>query len=150
MSSTRRIFLRETLKGWLGLVIAPTAYATARTFLGMIGPEKTTSQDIGPADSLRAGMSKTVTFGRSKIVVAQDKDGDLHAVSAVCTHMNCLVRFEPVEKAGEFVCNCHSSRFTLRGENITGPATRPLADYRIEVVRGRLMLSEAENGPKER
>jgi Rieske Fe-S protein len=150
MSWTRRIFLRETLKGWLGLVIAPTVYATARTFLGMHDSGEPAFQDIGRAEALRPGMSKTVTLGRSKVLVARDGDSNLHAVSAVCTHMNCLIRFERGEQAGEFACNCHSSRFTLHGENITGPATGPLAEYRIEAVRGRLMLSGAENAPKVR
>jgi Rieske Fe-S protein len=61
----------------------------------------------------------------------------------VCTHMGCSVRFELSWAEGHLACNCHESRFNLRGENLNGPASRPLAQYRIEDVSGRLMLAEA-------
>jgi glycine/D-amino acid oxidase-like deaminating enzyme/nitrite reductase/ring-hydroxylating ferredoxin subunit len=54
----------------------------------------------------------------------RDREGSVHAVSATCTHLGCLVEFNEVEETWE--CPCHGSRFTLDGEVLQGPATAPL------------------------
>jgi glycine/D-amino acid oxidase-like deaminating enzyme/nitrite reductase/ring-hydroxylating ferredoxin subunit len=55
----------------------------------------------------------------------RDEDGHAHVVSAVCTHMGCLVTFNRAETTWE--CPCHGSRFSVDGEVLQGPATVPLA-----------------------
>jgi glycine/D-amino acid oxidase-like deaminating enzyme/nitrite reductase/ring-hydroxylating ferredoxin subunit len=55
----------------------------------------------------------------------RDDDGLAHVVSAVCTHMGCLVTFNREETTWE--CPCHGSRFSVDGEVLQGPATVPLA-----------------------
>jgi len=148
MSWTRRIFVREALKGWLGLVILPAIYAGTRGLTGSGGgPDLGQSRDVGAADALQPGMSKTVQLGSKRVLLARDRNGDVHAVSAMCTHMGCSIRFVPDQANGELACNCHASRFTLRGENLSGPATRPLTQYRIATVGGRLISSEMDRVP---
>ncbi|MHC5261475.1 FAD-dependent oxidoreductase [Streptomyces sp. UC4497] len=56
--------------------------------------------------------------------VYRDPEGDLHAVSARCTHLGCLVAFNAEERAWE--CPCHGSRFATDGRVVQGPATSPL------------------------
>ena len=57
----------------------------------------------------------------------RDDAGTLTAVSAVCTHQGCLVRFNEPETAWE--CPCHGSRFAVDGQVLDGPATEPLAAH---------------------
>jgi Rieske Fe-S protein len=56
--------------------------------------------------------------------VFRDHAGALHAVSATCTHLGCIVAFNDAERAWE--CPCHGSRFDTDGNVIHGPATAPL------------------------
>ena len=54
----------------------------------------------------------------------KDERGVVHAVSAVCSHMGCIVGWNATDRTWD--CPCHGSRFELSGEVIHGPATRPL------------------------
>ncbi|MFD9724781.1 FAD-dependent oxidoreductase [Streptomyces sp. NPDC059072] len=78
----------------------------------------------GPVGALGAGESTVVRAGGGPCAVHRDDQGELHAVSAVCTHMGCLVAFNNGERSWE--CPCHGSRFDVDGEVLQGPAMRPL------------------------
>jgi glycine/D-amino acid oxidase-like deaminating enzyme/nitrite reductase/ring-hydroxylating ferredoxin subunit len=56
--------------------------------------------------------------------VYRDPDGDLHAVSAVCPHMGCLVEWNGGDRTWD--CPCHGSRFDPDGCAIDGPAVEDL------------------------
>jgi Rieske Fe-S protein len=56
--------------------------------------------------------------------VHRDDSGQLHAVSARCTHLGCVVAFNQAERAWE--CPCHGSRFAPDGGVLQGPAVQPL------------------------
>lgn len=79
------------------------------------GPSVT---DIAPGDGA------VVHVGGGRCAVYRDDDGQLHAVSARCTHLGCLVAFNRAERAWE--CPCHGSRFAPDGQILQGPAVRPL------------------------
>ena len=50
--------------------------------------------------------------------------GALHAVSATCTHLGCIVHFNDAERSWD--CPCHGSRFGTDGVVLHGPAMSPL------------------------
>ncbi|MER8219204.1 FAD-dependent oxidoreductase [Streptomyces sp. NPDC094143] len=77
-----------------------------------------------PVESLPPGEGAVVRAGGHRLAVYRDDDGALHAFSARCTHLGCLVDFNAAERAWE--CPCHGSRFDTDGKVIQGPATRPL------------------------
>lgn len=51
------------------------------------------------------------------------RDGQVFALSSVCTHKGCKVRAQPDQS---FLCKCHGSKFTPDGKVLNGPATRDL------------------------
>ncbi|GAA2518401.1 FAD-dependent oxidoreductase [Streptomyces levis] len=77
-----------------------------------------------PVESLPPGEGAVVRADGHRVAVYRDDDGALHAVSARCTHLGCLVDFNAAERAWE--CPCHGSRFDTDGKVIQGPATKPL------------------------
>ena len=67
-----------------------------------------------------------------RLAVSRDAKGTLFAVSAVCTHMGCLVRWNDAERSWD--CPCHGSRFDASGRVLDGPASR---DLEPRTLRGR-------------
>ena len=56
--------------------------------------------------------------------------GAVHAVSPVCTHLGCIVRFNVAERSWD--CPCHGSRYDVDGAVLQGPATRALAPKSLD------------------
>jgi Rieske Fe-S protein len=75
-------------------------------------------------DELQPGQAGILKIDGDNVAAYKDEQGQIHAVSAVCTHMGCLVGWNSTDKTWD--CPCHGSRFELSGEVIHGPATRPL------------------------
>lgn len=73
---------------------------------------------------LKPGEGKVVQIDQEKWAVCRDKNNQLHRVSAICTHMKCMVHWNNSEQSWD--CPCHGSRFSKEGEVLEGPATMPL------------------------
>jgi glycine/D-amino acid oxidase-like deaminating enzyme/nitrite reductase/ring-hydroxylating ferredoxin subunit len=80
--------------------------------------------DVDSLNEVPCGEGKIIESGGEKIAVYKDEAGQNHIVSAVCTHMKCIVNWNPVEKTWD--CPCHGSRFSTNGEVLEGPALIPL------------------------
>ena len=75
-------------------------------------------------DELAPGDAAILKVDGENVAAFRDEAGKVHAVSAVCTHMGCLVGWNRTDRTWD--CPCHGSRFELSGEVIHGPATQPL------------------------
>ncbi len=75
--------------------------------------------------SLNPDEGKLVRVKGERLAVYRDREGRLRAVSAVCTHLGCLVKFNDAERTWD--CPCHGSRFDTDGAVLAGPAIHPLA-----------------------
>ena len=75
-------------------------------------------------DELAPGDAAILKIDGDNVAAFRDEQGQVHAVSAVCTHMGCLVGWNATDRTWD--CPCHGSRFALDGEVIHGPATQPL------------------------
>ncbi|MEU2060202.1 FAD-dependent oxidoreductase [Streptomyces sp. NPDC013455] len=81
-------------------------------------------------EDLAPGDGALVRSGGERLAVHRDGDGTLHALSARCTHLGCLVAFNKAECAWE--CPCHGSRFAVDGTVIQGPAVKPLERRKLD------------------
>jgi glycine/D-amino acid oxidase-like deaminating enzyme/nitrite reductase/ring-hydroxylating ferredoxin subunit len=70
------------------------------------------------------GEGRVVSQRGRQVAVSRDPDGTLRAVSARCTHLGCIVDWNPAERSWD--CPCHGSRFAPDGEVLQGPAVRAL------------------------
>ncbi len=83
-----------------------------------------TPGDVSSEDEIGKGEGAIIRDGLSKIAVFRDEAGALSRLSAVCTHLGCIVHFNSTEKTWD--CPCHGSRFATDGHVINGPALKPL------------------------
>jgi nitrite reductase/ring-hydroxylating ferredoxin subunit len=76
--------------------------------------------------ALAPDEGRIVRSGLGLAAVYRDAEGRVHAHSARCTHLGCIVRWNSAERSWD--CPCHGSRFGAEsGEVLQGPAVRPLA-----------------------
>ncbi len=80
--------------------------------------------DAKKVAEIKPGEGKIIQEGGEKIAVYKNINGQIEAVSAVCTHMKCIVNWNTAENTWD--CPCHGSRFKTNGEVIEGPAITPL------------------------
>jgi glycine/D-amino acid oxidase-like deaminating enzyme/nitrite reductase/ring-hydroxylating ferredoxin subunit len=88
--------------------------------------EHLTPGEIGSPDDLAPGEGGILRDGLSKVAVYKDLEGAVTRRSAVCTHLGCLVKWNPFERCWD--CPCHGSQFAPEGQVLNGPALKPLAE----------------------
>jgi glycine/D-amino acid oxidase-like deaminating enzyme/nitrite reductase/ring-hydroxylating ferredoxin subunit len=81
--------------------------------------------DVSSVEEIPRGSGSVVRRGLSKIAVYRDREGMLHQRSAVCTHLGCIVSWNPEESSWD--CPCHGSRYDPYGRVLNGPAVQDLA-----------------------
>jgi Rieske Fe-S protein len=92
----------------------------------LIGDRLSRDEPAETAVELDPGNGEIVRVEGERLAVSRDPAGSLRAVSAVCTHLGCIVSWNDAEESWD--CPCHGSRFAATGEVLHGPATTPLAD----------------------
>lgn len=86
--------------------------------------EWVTGGEVDSPQEIAAGDGAIVRDGTRKLAVFRDQQGALHAVSAKCTHLGCVVHWNSAERSWD--CPCHGSRFDVDGEVLHGPAATAL------------------------
>lgn len=76
-------------------------------------------------DMLAPGEGAILKIEGHNVAGYRDERGAVHACSAVCPHMGCIVGWNGTDRTWD--CPCHGSRFALDGSVLHGPAVQPLA-----------------------
>ena len=103
-----------------------------RMLFPSLRPEKSSRFKIGRNSEFPNGTIKY--FKVEKVYVFSDTDG-IYAISAVCTHLGCVVN---KEETG-FTCPCHGSRYDLNGNVLKGAAPKNLPWYKISLLPSGLL-----------
>lgn len=98
------------------------------------GPAPKTEFDLGPASDYPPG-SRTV-IPEVPALLLHNPEGFI-SLSLICTHLGCTVW----QDSDGLTCPCHGSRFNEQGIVVQGPAKKPLASLRVELIpSGHLIL----------
>jgi menaquinol-cytochrome c reductase iron-sulfur subunit len=121
---------------------------------------------VGPAlkkqadDWIQMGALRKVELGTPTLfkatlehqtgwVVSQDEisayvlteDGQNYvALSNICTHLGCRVRWIPEQ--GKFFCPCHNAVFDKNGAVLAGPPPRPMDRFQTKIENGTLFIKK--------
>jgi len=80
-------------------------------------------------------------FGRKPIILVRTEDEKFHAVSAVCTHLECIVQYK--KETSQIWCACHNGMYDLKGRNVSGPPPRPLKEFVVSIVKDEIVITQA-------
>jgi len=136
---TRRFFFGILGKVSIIAALFVEAIGAIRAFIPQVLYEPPSKFKIGKPDDFPEG----ITFLPEHRLYIFRKGENFHTVSAVCTHLYCIVDWKPNQK--EFYCSCHGSIFSQDGINLTGPAPKPLPWYPLSLAPdGNLVVDSNE------
>lgn len=120
----RRGILKGLVAGAVAVVTAPIIYVASR-FLGYINVSGSgaTSASVAFSELTPEKPSKLIQINDEPIIVVREKDDQIRAFTATCTHLGCTVSYRP--QVPDFYCKCHQGRYDVNGVNV--PGTRPKA-----------------------
>jgi menaquinol-cytochrome c reductase iron-sulfur subunit len=151
----RRDFLLKLGTGAGAAAIATQTVASLRSLVPNVSYDSPTTVKLGPPTDFPDGLK----FLADQRLFVFREGNTVHAVSAVCTHLGCTVRAEalpnpetavvggaPMRLTHRFLCPCHGSRYRGDGSNVSGPAPRPLAWFRLSLAPddGQLVVDLAD------
>ena len=93
----------------------------------------------GKISEIPVNSYKIVRYNKKPIIIIHTETGEFKAFSAACTHLGCIIDFEPEQK--RFHCNCHDSLYDLNGNNYSGPAQKPLEPFAVTVKDNDISIS---------
>ncbi len=126
-------------RGFLGLILAilgsTAAGAMGYPLLRFLAPPRTkvsAAKLIFKKDEILTGEAKEIIFGNIPAIVINRPGKGYIALSKVCTHLGCLVKYDKENK--KLVCPCHAGVYDLEGHVVSGPPPKPLPvlDLRVE------------------
>lgn len=72
------------------------------------------------------------------VYIYTDNGRDYIAMSNICTHLGCRVRW--ITDRDSFFCPCHNGVFDKEGKVVSGPPPRPLDRYELKVENDQLYI----------
>ncbi len=134
---TERILGRSTV--WDGLY-SPGRFVThgVKDFLAenvgfashLIGDRLRPAGEERQIGTLHSGEGAIFKLGNRRLAVSRLDNGRFVALSPLCTHSGCQVRWNGAERSWD--SPCHGSRYSRTGDVINGPAVKPLAAVPLE------------------
>jgi cytochrome b6-f complex iron-sulfur subunit len=135
--SQRRFFL-TTILGLIGGAMTAIGLWPIWRYLSpgeKIGPQ----QKVAIAsEKLAEGQAYFFQFHGHPAVLVEKSPREFIALSAVCTHLGCIVQWQAKEH--EFLCPCHAGRYTIDGKVISGPPPKPLPTYPVTVQGDQILV----------
>ncbi|MDH5510017.1 MAG: Rieske 2Fe-2S domain-containing protein [Nitrospinota bacterium] len=94
-----------------------------------------------PLSDVPIGEARFVRFLGKPAVVVRPNEQLTIALSPVCTHLGCIVKWREKEK--EFLCPCHGGRFDVKGAVLGGPPPYPLPTFITSLEADYVVIKEA-------
>lgn len=140
LATTRRVFLNLLTGGIISGLFAWFLYPISRFLIPPNGDSQDPDVVQVNAIEVPAGKSKIINYKNTPTIIINTGQ-DLVALTAVCTHLGCIVQWD--EASQEIVCPCHAAHYDLNGNVKSGPAPKPLTLVKSRVVDDKILIGEA-------
>jgi cytochrome b6-f complex iron-sulfur subunit len=141
---SRQIFLRVILGG------AGAAYAAALgypLYRYLASPAEKASLEAAVTEVMLKGAATLpkssalmFRFGAKPGLLIHHADDTWTALSAVCTHLGCLVEYQADRDS--IHCNCHGGEYDAEtGANVAGPPPKPLERFVVKITGQNALIS---------
>ena len=124
---------------WIGAAVIVMGELIGGTFAFLWprrkGPKVETVFIAGKVTDFKVG--EVIPFRKERTFILRTEGGFL-AISAICTHLHCIVNWNEMLK--KFECPCHGAKFNQNGEVLEGPPPRPLDLYKLQIVAGNVVV----------
>jgi cytochrome b6-f complex iron-sulfur subunit len=136
----RRDFLKTLSSAFLGIWAVGGATALASYLKAPEHNEASSERTVrvGMLADLRLGEAVVVRHGVKPFFVIRLDATKVIALSAVCTHVRCILTYDRDRRA--IVCPCHDGRFDLNGNVLSGPPPKPLPSYEVLTRAGEVFV----------
>ncbi|MDH4185289.1 MAG: Rieske (2Fe-2S) protein [Nitrospinota bacterium] len=144
VQQTRRGFFINISLGFFGIV---SAFGFAYPLGMYLWPREPKVKGGGgrtmklPLSDVPIGEARFIRFLNKPAVVVRPNEQQIIALSPVCTHLGCVVKWREKEK--EFLCPCHGGRFDVKGAVLGGPPPQPLITFVTVVEADYVVIKEA-------
>ena len=143
---------RKTLgrRKFLDYLLGTSAFATLAAvlypiFRFMVPPEVVEAQQnsvvAGNLTELPPNSGRIFKFGSKPGLLVRTQTGDVKAFSASCTHLDCIVQYDPESR--QIICACHNGAYDLTGKNVSGPPPRPLDEFSVNLKGNEITVTKA-------
>lgn len=136
-TSGRRTFLGVCLAGLGALAAAAVGWPLFR-YLAPRSSSESAKKVVIPEKDILEGEAKFFEYAGSSAVLVRKRDGTLVALSAVCTHLGCIVQWQKDKQ--DFLCPCHAGHYTADGIVTAGPPPKPLPKIAFSVTGGNIIV----------
>lgn len=139
---SRRVFVGSALAGSALAAAAGVFYPLARYLLpeSKSGGGKKETYSVA-LNEVHVGEARFFTFKRKPALIIRKTQTEVVALSAVCTHLGCIVKYH--EEAKQMQCPCHGAKYDQSGRVLGGPAPKPLTPYSARIEAGNIVVEEA-------
>lgn len=129
-SNSRHVYVATGFRGngmtygtLSGMIISDMILGKKSPYMELYDP-KHSKQSAGEPEPEEKNNKAADMFTGYKEAVYRDEDGKSHAVSPICAHMGCIVKWNNAELSWD--CPCHASRYNYDGKVLHSPTVRDL------------------------
>jgi len=135
---SRRDFLADAVLGTgTALGLGSLAFRFLQYLYPVVLPIKLVEFAAGNAGDIPVGGVRLVHLPEGPVML-EKTDTEVRALSAVCTHLGCIIQWDAGAK--KFICPCHHGMYDVNGNVVSGPPLRPLEKLQVKLRDGQVFV----------
>ena len=135
-------------RGWVTWLLGTSVGATIVAFLYPVARYLVPPQASEPsltefeldikASDVRPNSGRIVPVAGKPVLLFRTAAGELRALTAKCTHLDCTVQYRA--ERSDIWCACHNGTYDPKGTNVSGPPPRPLTPIEVKLRGEKITL----------